>query len=159
MQKIEAWKCKEPWLHKNDTIPFTIGLSYNYITILIHVTYSIYSTYILYTSLYACLCMYKISARAYQENHNVTMARTNFYSYQGRDYSFVDHVPEDLMCPICHELLDEPQQTQCGHLFCQKCLTKVNQTNRPFGGGISFTGSSTAPGWASQGHLGVKWED
>ena len=79
------------------------------------------------------------------------MARKNVYSYQGREYSFLDQVPEDLVCPICHELLDEPQQTQCGHLFCKKCLTRANQANnqplgvgqgtglgQPFGGGLGY---------------------
>ena len=60
------------------------------------------------------------------------------------------------MCPICHELLDEPQQTQCGHLFCQKCLTKVNQTNSQYssGSGSPVVGPSTGLGWSNQGVLG-----
>ena len=43
-------------------------------------------------------------------------------SFKGQQYSFTEPVPEDLLCSICHELLDEPQQTSCGHLFCKKCL-------------------------------------
>ena len=75
------------------------------------------------------------------------MATKNKYSYRGQDYSLLDQVPEDLVCPICHELLDEPQQTVCGHLFCKKCLTKVNQnsptclnTNRGVSGGLGGLG-------------------
>ena len=49
------------------------------------------------------------------------------YSYKEVEYTFVDTVPEDLVCPICHELLDEAQQTPCGHLFCKKCLEKVKK--------------------------------
>ena len=44
------------------------------------------------------------------------------YSYQGVEYSFFEPVPDELLCPICHEVLNEPLQTTCGHLFCEKCL-------------------------------------
>ena len=50
------------------------------------------------------------------------------YSYKGVEYTFVDTVPEDLVCPICCELLDEAQQTPCGHLFCKKCLRKTTNS-------------------------------
>lgn len=29
---------------------------------------------------------------------------------------------EELACPICKELFENPQVLQCGHLFCYKCL-------------------------------------
>ena len=35
---------------------------------------------------------------------------------------FVEKVSDDLMCPICHMLLREPQQTHCGHEFCRECV-------------------------------------
>ena len=38
---------------------------------------------------------------------------------------FLDTVPEELVSPICKDLLDEAQQTLCGHLFCKKCLEKA----------------------------------
>ena len=69
------------------------------------------------------------------------MASNNIFSFQGQDYTFLDPVPEDLVCPICHELLDQPQQTPCGHLFCKKCLnqTNVTQSGLRLGQGINFT--------------------
>ena len=34
------------------------------------------------------------------------------------------------MCPICQNLLDDAQQTHCGHLFCKECLRRtVNSQN------------------------------
>ena len=68
------------------------------------------------------------------KTHAEKMATKNKYSYRGQDYSLLDQVPEDLVCPICHELLDEPQQTVCGHLFCKKCLMKVNQNTYMYQG-------------------------
>ena len=47
------------------------------------------------------------------------------YSYNGTEYSFVTKDPaqlEDLKCPICLELVYEPVQNSCGHLFCQNCV-------------------------------------
>ena len=58
------------------------------------------------------------------------------YDYKGVQYTFMDTVPEDLVCPICRELLDEAQQTPCGHLFCKKCLDKTINSqgrNRQYG--------------------------
>lgn len=49
------------------------------------------------------------------------------YSYKGVEYTFVDTVHEDLVCPICHQLLDKAQQTPCGHLFCKKCLDRTRE--------------------------------
>ena len=34
----------------------------------------------------------------------------------------MEKVSDDLTCPICCMLLREPQQTNCGHEFCRKCL-------------------------------------
>ena len=49
------------------------------------------------------------------------------FSYQGVEYEFIDETKknlEDLVCPICQEILSEPLITSCGHLFCRKCLEK-----------------------------------
>ena len=58
----------------------------------------------------------------------------NTYSYKGVEYTFVDTVPEDLVCPICHQLLDEAQQTPCGHLFCKKCLKNAKGSGKVHAG-------------------------
>ena len=47
------------------------------------------------------------------------------FCYKGVDYEFIDETKknlEDLVCPICHEILNDPLITNCGHLFCGRCL-------------------------------------
>ena len=49
------------------------------------------------------------------------------YPYKGQDYTFVnqlDHNLEELLCPICHNIVSEPLQTSCGHLFCNGCYNE-----------------------------------
>ena len=59
------------------------------------------------------------------------------FSYKGVCYTFVgmqsEHL-EELKCSICLELVSDPVQTSCGHLFCGKCITEtetcpVDRTN------------------------------
>ena len=51
------------------------------------------------------------------------------YSYKGVEYEFVDsqvELLEELKCAICLELVSDPVQTSCGHLFCGKCIKRTN---------------------------------
>ena len=43
---------------------------------------------------------------------------------------FVEKVSDDLMCPICHMLLREPQQTDCGHEFCRDCVRPLMRDDK-----------------------------
>ena len=39
------------------------------------------------------------------------------------------HKPDPhLICPICHEVLDNPTSLQCGHHFCRSCLSYQKST-------------------------------
>ena len=56
------------------------------------------------------------------------------YSYCSKEYQFISKdksLVERYLCPICQEILHEPVQTSCGHLFCGRCLKKVRSKNCP----------------------------
>lgn len=40
----------------------------------------------------------------------------------GHEVRFVDHVDSDWICTICQELIQNANETDCGHLFCGHCL-------------------------------------
>ena len=50
------------------------------------------------------------------------------FSYKGKEYLFVEETMknlEALQCPVCFEIVLEPVQTSCGHLFCKRCVEGV----------------------------------
>ena len=52
------------------------------------------------------------------------------FSYKGKEYLFVEETKknlEALQCPVCFEIVLEPVQTSCGHLFCKKCVKGVTR--------------------------------
>ena len=52
------------------------------------------------------------------------------FSYKGKEYQFVEETKKNLdalQCPVCFEIVLEPVQTSCGHLFCKKCVRGVTK--------------------------------
>ena len=50
------------------------------------------------------------------------------FSYRGINYTFVNcqrKLLEELKCTICLELVSDPVQTSCGHLFCGECIKGI----------------------------------
>ena len=78
-------------------------------------------------------CVHSIVTLTYPGNccHYKMAASLEFsFSYKGKKYLFVEETKknlEALQCPICLEIVLEPVQTSCGHLFCKKCVDKVTR--------------------------------
>ena len=53
--------------------------------------------------------------------------------FGGYDCEFVNSPPEILQteCSICQQVLREPQQTDCGHIFCKACIGRVKAVKKP----------------------------
>ena len=44
-------------------------------------------------------------------------------------HKFVQEPDQDLICQICHEVADDPQQeSDCGKIFCSSCVWKMRET-------------------------------
>jgi len=42
----------------------------------------------------------------------------------------LEELPDDVICPVCLDLLHEPFQTEpCRHIFCEPCLRRLGQKN------------------------------
>ena len=55
------------------------------------------------------------------------------YSYKDEELVFINsrEYLEELVCPICHQIVFEPRQTNCGHLYCKKCLDDCSNDQCP----------------------------
>merc|ERR1719330_340081 len=38
--------------------------------------------------------------------------------------------PPELVCPICHDLMEEPQSLPCRHAACLQCITRAVDLRR-----------------------------
>ena len=59
------------------------------------------------------------------------MAASLKHSYGNKEYSFVNKDVSKFVCAICQEILYEPVQTSCGHLFCGRCLKRIRSKKCP----------------------------
>ena len=92
------------------------------------------------------LCSYvhtvhSIVTHAYTRNcchYKMAVSLEFSFSYRGKEYLFVEETKknlEALQCSVCYEIVLEPVQTSCGHLFCTKCVrgvTKCPACQEPF---------------------------
>lgn len=55
------------------------------------------------------------------------------HSYRDEELVFTNtrEYLEELVCPICHQIVFEPRQTNCGHLYCKKCLDECSNDQCP----------------------------
>lgn len=52
------------------------------------------------------------------------------FSYRGKEYRFISETKQNLetfVCPVCFEIVSEPLQTSCGHLFCKRCISALKK--------------------------------
>ena len=54
-----------------------------------------------------------------------------FSDIQAQDYHYTDKLPDELECPLCLQIFSNPTLTSCGHHFCQVCIDRVIQQNKP----------------------------
>jgi len=49
-------------------------------------------------------------------------------SIGGYDYDFINDVPEDLVCALCHFAFKNPVQIEeCGHIYCKDCYQQMKE--------------------------------
>lgn len=41
------------------------------------------------------------------------------------DTKIFNKISHDFMCPVCNNVLEEPSNLSCGHLFCRRCLDEL----------------------------------
>ena len=83
-----------------------------------------------------CICIWLVYLPCC--NYKMAASQGFSFSYKGKEYLFVEETKknlETLQCPVCFEIVLEPVQTSCGHLFCTKCVrgvTKCPACQEPF---------------------------
>jgi len=51
-------------------------------------------------------------------------------SIGGYDYEFIEVLPDDLTCTLCHFAYKQPVQIEeCGHTFCKECFNQMKDHN------------------------------
>ena len=60
-----------------------------------------------------------------------TPPRTEYKEPISLPIILVEEVPDDLLCPVCLDVMDDPVKTPCNHNFCSNCiLQEVEQRQR-----------------------------
>lgn len=83
----------------------------------------------------ATKCFYRASASQqfftspYVFRVNLNVCLLNMASSEGSyDYDFVNDVPDELVCVLCHLALKEAvQMTDCGHRLCKQCFNQLKE--------------------------------
>ena len=60
---------------------------------------------------------------------NLNVCLLNMASSEGgHNYDFVNDVPEELVCVLCHLALKEAiQMVDCGHRLCKQCFNQLKE--------------------------------
>ncbi|XP_041109015.1 TNF receptor-associated factor 5-like [Polyodon spathula] len=63
-----------------------------------------------------------------RQNSSATVS-TEFDFLVGMNFQFVEKLEEQYICPSCRQVVLNPHQTGCGHIFCYQCITTVLECN------------------------------
>lgn len=104
-------------------IPFLLALSFRFCVLMFRPWPSLdfYSQYPSYAYLFYSVPFNMPYAAGICEQRNLRSSR--ILEMASVASAVLENMKEEVMCPICLELLVEPQSLDCGHSFCSACIT------------------------------------
>lgn len=60
---------------------------------------------------------------------------------------FSRELQEEIICPICTDFLQDPVTNDCGHNFCNRCITRIGETSGKCPLCNSFVKKTFRPNW------------